>query len=239
MILEAVVVGAVVGTVLAFVRARREKAEEPENGDESLDVLSNPVGSPKRRDLRVNPVPGSLEPSPKEEVFYTNMVGTGLEPPEFAGMTNDGLGIGDVLLYADTEFWLAGGIELKSGRSGLRVFHCPGSSRGEWIIQQGRGTKALVLADSFEDFPAGRVPSEYPVKGLPLKLKDRGEVELRCEGEFPGGTPEKAEFTLLSGTGGKTLLVVSFQGGGDYRGAQRIVLLGDPLEEGLFELLGG
>lgn len=212
MILEAVVVGAVVGTVLAFVRARTEKSDSEAEGVST----------------------GESEIPPEEPAAST--MDASEEP---LGLTNDGLGVGDVLLYADTEFWLAGGIELKHGRSGLRVFHCPGSTRGEWLIQQGRGVSALVLAQRFEGFPEGRVPSEYPVKGLSLKLKERGSATVRSDGDFPGGVPEQADYTVLRGSGGKVLLVLDVAESDGYRGPGRIVLLGDPLEEGLFELLGG
>src|SRR5690348_2253876 len=44
-----------------------------------------------------------------------------------------GLRVGDVLLYADTELWLAGMIELDEEGLACRVFPTPGGLRSSWV----------------------------------------------------------------------------------------------------------
>src|SRR5690606_34620999 len=91
------------------------------------------------------------------------------EEPKDEGSTEPagprGLRVGDVLLYAETELWLAGMIELDEEGFVLRLFPTPGGLRAEWLAQlDEEGTDLATLAPT-DEVPAGAVPESLPIGG--------------------------------------------------------------------------
>jgi len=145
-----------------------------------------------------------------------------------------GLKIGDVLLYADSELWLAAKVELDEEGFVLRLFHTPGGGdRAEWIVQLDEQAKDLALAKHTDDVPAGRVPAELPIEGFRLSLRRRGHAKVTSEGEGLPPLTEKCEYIELGGPGGRGLLVLDFEGG------DRLTLSMERLGRELFDLLPG
>lgn len=144
-----------------------------------------------------------------------------------------GLRIGDVLLYADTELWLAGSFELDEEGLVARVFRAPGNDRAPWVIQLDPDAQKIVLArDCGDDVPGGRVPAELPIAGMRLSLERRGHAKVLVEGELDD-KPPRAEYVRMTGPGGRELLVVDFEGG------ERIALFGERTGRELFDFLPG
>ena len=77
------------------------------------------------------------------------------------------------------------------------------------------------------------VPTGLPIDGLRLKLRRRGHADVRTEGEHLPRTTERAEYVILGGPGGKTLIVVDFEAG------DRIALHGEVLGKEMYDLLPG
>ena len=145
-----------------------------------------------------------------------------------------GLRVGDVLLYADTELWLASLVELDEEGFVLRLFQTPGGGeRAEWVAQLDDEARDLALAHETDEVPDGRVPAELPIGGFRLSLRRRGHARVRKEGEGLPPLTEKAEYVELGGPGGRGLLVLDFQGG------SRLALRMERLGRELFELLPG
>ena len=144
-----------------------------------------------------------------------------------------GLRVGDVLLYADAELWLAGCFELDEEGLVARVFRAPGNDRAPWVIQLDPDAQKIVLArDCGDEVPGGRVPAELPVGGMRLSLERRGHADVFVEGELEA-KPARAEFVRMTGPGGRELLVVDFEGG------ERIALFGERTGRELFDFLPG
>ncbi|MBX3246670.1 MAG: hypothetical protein KF901_05750 [Myxococcales bacterium] len=143
-----------------------------------------------------------------------------------------GLRVGDVLLYANTELWLAGSFELDEEGFVARVFQAPGNDRAPWLVQLDEEGQALVLARDCDEVPGGAVPAELPVGGMRLSLQRRGHAQVRCEGDAPW-TSQRAEYVILVGPGGRTLVVVDFDGG------ERVALFGERTGRELFDFLPG
>ena len=145
-----------------------------------------------------------------------------------------GLRIGDVLLYADSELWLAACVELDEEGFVMKLFQTPGGGdRAEWVVQLDEEARDLALARSTDEVPAGRVPAELPVDGFRLSLRRRGHATVRTSGEGLPPLTEKAEYIELGGPGGRGLLVLDFQGG------ERLTLSIERLGRELFDLLPG
>lgn len=145
-----------------------------------------------------------------------------------------GLAIGDVLLYADSELWLAGCIALDEEGYVLKLFHTPGGGeRAEWVAQLDEDAHDLALAKATDEVPAGRVPAELPIGGFRLSLRRRGHAQVTAEGEGLPPITEQAEYVELGGPGGRGLLVLDFQGG------DRLALSIERLGRELFDLLPG
>ncbi len=153
------------------------------------------------------------------------------EPPPRA--RRRGLNISDVILYADTELWLAGCIELDDGGTALLLFATPGGKRASFVAQLDREGEDLATLDYAKDIPAGRVPDELPVEGVRLRLRKRGSAEVITAGESLPLTTERAEFVVLGGPGGRLLIVVDFVGG------ERLALHGERVPRGMMDLLPG
>ncbi len=145
-----------------------------------------------------------------------------------------GLKIGDVLLYADTELWLAAKVELDEEGFVLRLFHTPGGGdRAEWVVQLDEQANDLAMAKHTDDVPSGRVPAELPIEGFRLSLRRRGHAKVTTEGEGLPPLTEKCEYIELGGPGGRGLLVLDFEGG------DRLTLAMERLGRELFDLLPG
>lgn len=147
-----------------------------------------------------------------------------------------GLRVGDVLLYADTELWLAGSFELDEEGLVARVFRAPGNDRAPWVIQLDPDAQKIVLArDCGDEVPGGRVPAELPIGGMRLSLERRGHAKVTVEGELdtPDSTTVRAEYVRMTGPGGRELLVVDFEGGA------RLALAGERTGRELFDFLPG
>jgi hypothetical protein len=145
-----------------------------------------------------------------------------------------GLRVGDVLLYADTELWLAAHIELDEEGFVLRLFQTPGGGeRAEWVVQLDEEARDLALARVTDEVPDGRVPAELPIGGFRLSLRRRGHARVRTAGEGLPPLTERAEYVELGGPGGRGLLVLDFEGG------DRMTLAMERLGRELFDLLPG
>lgn len=144
----------------------------------------------------------------------------------------------DVLLHGGSELWLAASIAFEEeGRFVARLFHAPGGLREAaatcWVAQLDERGRDLALLAQVQELPDGRVPDELPWRGLRLSLRRRTHVSVRTEGEQLPPVTERAELTVLGGAGGRTLLVVDFQGG------DRLALAGDRVPRHHFDLLPG
>ncbi len=170
--------------------------------------------------------------------------GSGESKPRRSGPR--GLRVGDVLLYADTELWLAGSFELDEEGLVARVFRAPGNDRAPWVIQLDPDAQKIVLArDCSAEVPGGRVPAELPIGGMRLSLERRGQAKVTVEGELDAPDAKaldaktldaetvRAEYVRMTGPGGRELLVVDFEGG------PRLALAGERTGRELFDFLPG
>lgn len=144
-----------------------------------------------------------------------------------------GLRVGDVILYADTELWLAGCIELDEEGFVARLFPAPGSERAEWVAQLDEVGNDVAALSATDEVPAGSIPTSLPIGGRRLELEKRGSAEIRTEGEHLPRTTERASYTILSGVGGRVLVVV------DFEKADRLALVGDRVAKHMLDLLPG
>ncbi|MCB9595578.1 MAG: hypothetical protein H6719_22850 [Sandaracinaceae bacterium] len=144
-----------------------------------------------------------------------------------------GLRVGDVLLYADSELWLAGCLELDEEGFVARVFVCPGGERAEYVVQLDSDANDLVMAASTDEVPDGVVPESLPIGGRRLRLESRGVADVRREGEHLPRSTERANYAILADVGGRTLLVVDFVKG------RRLALVGDRVGRHMLDLLPG
>lgn len=144
-----------------------------------------------------------------------------------------GLRIGDVLLYADTELWLAGALHLEEDGFVMRAFRTPGNTRAQWVVQLDANGDELLLCNTTSDVPLGAVPESLPIGGQRLALRRRGHARLRSQGaDVPSGV-SRSRYIELRGPGGRTLVVLDFEGG------ERLALLGDRVGRELLDLLPG
>lgn len=144
-----------------------------------------------------------------------------------------GLRIGDVLLYADTELWLAGAIELDEEGLVARLFPTPGAARSSWVAQLDDLAHDLAMLSPTEDVPSGAVPESLPIGGRRLSLERRGQANVKAEGEQLPRTTGRAEYAILSEVGGRVLIVV------DFEKAPRLALHGERVSRGALDLLPG
>jgi hypothetical protein len=144
-----------------------------------------------------------------------------------------GLNVSDVLLYADTELWLAGCVHLEDGADVLRLFACPGAKRATHVVQLDRAGDDVATFSPHNGVPAGRVPDELVADGARLRLRKRGRAAARAEGEpLPEYRPQ-VDYVLLGDPSGRLLLVLDFVGG------ERLALLGERVPSGMLDLLPG
>lgn len=152
-------------------------------------------------------------------------------PPKRLGPR--GLRPDDVLLYADTELWLAGMLDLDEEGFVCRMFRTPGSPRADWVAQLDARAEDIALMRETKEVPKGRVPESLPIGGYRLTLERRGHAHVRAEGAQLPRTSDEADYTILSGAGGRTLIVI------DFHGADRLALAGERVGREMLELLPG
>lgn len=144
-----------------------------------------------------------------------------------------GLNVSDVILYADTELWLAGCIDLDDGADVLRLFATPGAKRASYVAQLDREGEDVATLSPAAKVPAGRVPDELSVDGARLRLRKRGRAAVHTEGEsLPAHTPQ-ADYVVLGDPSGRLLLVIDFVGG------ERLALSGERVPRGMLDVLPG
>lgn len=148
-----------------------------------------------------------------------------------------GLRVGDVLLYGNSELWLAGCMSLDEEGFVARIFHAPGNDHAPWVLQLDEEARRIGLVDVSAEVPDGRVPESLPIGGMRLTLRKRGHAVIAVEGELleevARDVSERGEFVLLGGPGGRLCFVLDFEGGG------RLAIAGEQLGRELFDLLPG
>jgi len=144
-----------------------------------------------------------------------------------------GLRVDDVLLYADDELWLSGEIYLDEEGFALSLFRAPGSPRAAWVAMLDPEGREVAFLDPSDEVPDGALPTELPVGGIRLSLRRRGHADVRSEGTQLPLTTERAGYAILGGPGGRTLVVVDFEGG------DRIALAGERLGREMYDLPPG
>jgi hypothetical protein len=150
-----------------------------------------------------------------------------------------GLRVGDVLLYGETELWLAGALHLEEDGLVMRLFRIPGSARACWLAQLDEAGEELALLQPTERVPDGVVPESLPIDGQCYALRRRGVADVTAEGhDVPTGLP-RARYVELRATGGRMLLVVDL--GRDavpsLAGAERLALRGELIPRAAVDLL--
>lgn len=125
-----------------------------------------------------------------------------------------GLRVGDVLLYADTELWLSGMIELDEEGLVARVFRAPGNATADWVVQLDEEAEDIAIGRETDEVPDGRVPSDLPIRGMRLSLRRRANATVTHEGDNLPPISDAAEVVVMGGAGGRTLLVLDFAGAG-------------------------
>ncbi len=217
----AVGAGIVVLGALAIRRAkRREAAAALERGD-GTDASAAKAETSKDDDETDR----DSEPSGEAEA--------GEEKKRARPQSPRGLRVGDVILYADTELWLAGEVYLDEEGFALSLFAAPGAARATHIAQLDAEARDVAFLAHTDEVPGGAVPTELPIEGLRLKLRRRGHADVRTEGEHLPLTTARAEYVILGGPGGKTLVVIDFEAG------DRIALHGEVMGPEMYDLLPG
>lgn len=142
-----------------------------------------------------------------------------------------GLRVDDVLLYADTELWLAGCFELDEEGLVARVFRTPGNRAAEWVLQLDAEGRDVALARETDEVPGGAVPAELSLRQMRYSMTRRASVAVHRSGaELPPATA-RATAVFFAGPGGRVALVLDFKGGA------RLALEGERVAPELLELL--
>lgn len=127
------------------------------------------------------------------------------------------LRIGDVLLWEDHEFWLAGELSLIDAGLELRLFRAPGAGPERWVAWSNLHPEEVSLLSPSETIPEGEVPSSLPQGGREHRLSRRGYGELRRAGEeLPAGFAGAAAYALLDASGGGSRILI-LEGSGEER----------------------
>jgi hypothetical protein len=174
----------------------------------------------RRRRQPPSPAPGDLKRDKKAG-------------PEPKPARRPGLHVSDVILYADTELWLAGCIDLDDGADVLRLFATPGAKRASYVAQLDREGEDLATLSPGAKVSAGRIPDELNVDGSRLRLRKRGRASVRTEGESLPPHTAQADYVLLGDPSGRLLLVIDFVGG------ERLALSGERVPRGMLDVLPG
>lgn len=144
-----------------------------------------------------------------------------------------GLHVSDVILYADTELWLAGCIDLDDGADVFRIFATPGAKRASYVAQLDRAGEDLATLSPAAKVPAGRVPDELSLDGARLRLRKRGRASVRGEGESLPPHTAQADYVVLGDPSGRLLVVIDFVAG------ERLALSGERVPAGMLDVLPG
>ena len=219
MIIELVVGSGLViaGVAAARLLVRRRRAEpEVEDGADAKPPKKPVDDTPETK--KTKPKPSGPKRAPRRRP---------------SGEGPRGLRVDDVLLYADTELWLAGMIALEEEDLVARLFVCPGSTRAEWIAQLDEHADDIALLMPSDDVVAGSVPDVLPVDGRRLTLERRGRASVSWDGESLPKIDATADYVLLSDAGGRVVLVL------DFERAPRIALKGDRVSKAMIDLLPG
>lgn len=158
------------------------------------------------------------------------------EPPSDATSPVEeprGLCVGDVLLHADTELWLAGVIALDEEGFVARIFPTPGGVGSDWVAQLDENATDLAALRATDEVPAGAVPESLPIAGRRLSLERRGHALVETDGEHLPRTSPRAAYSILSEAGGRVLVVL------DFEKAPRLAIVGDRLTRAMVDLLPG
>jgi len=143
------------------------------------------------------------------------------------------LGVSDVVLYLDQEFWLAGCVHLiEEGELVASLFRTPGAEPICWLAELGVA-REIVLFEDTSEVPRGRVGDELPIGGRSLRLYRRGRAVLTTEGEQLPVSADSCEFALMRDGSGRRLLVL------DHANGTRWALLGAYVGRELLDILPG
>ncbi len=142
-----------------------------------------------------------------------------------------GFRVGDVLLYADTELWLAGCFELVEQGFVARVFRSPGNRHAQWVIQLDEEGRNVALAHETDAVPDGALPSELRLREMRFAMVRRTSVVVhRMGAELPRST-KRAVAVFFEGPGGHVALALDFEGG------SRLAFEGERVLPEMLELL--
>ncbi len=144
-----------------------------------------------------------------------------------------GLRVGDVLLYADTELWLAGMLALDEEGFVARIFPTPGGTTSDWLAQLDEHASDVATLRATDDVPGGAIPESLPIGGRRVSLERRGHAVVPAAGEHLPHTTPKASYCILSDAGGRVLIVL------DFDKAPRLALVGDRVSRAMIDLLPG
>ncbi len=210
MIVEVAIGSALVALGVVALRALRRRREELE--DEAAKAAEE--AGAVEEEVRKPPKPSRKAASPRRS------------GPR-------GLQIGDVLLYAESEYWLAGEIYLDEEGFAACVFPTPGAARASFVAQLDEEASDVAFLQETSEVPGGSVPTELPIGGVRLRVKRRGQARVRTAGEHLPRTSPKGEYVLMTGPGDRVLLIV------DFDGEDRLSLVGDRISKGMYDLLPG
>jgi len=213
------------GAAAARILVRRREADSDADGARGADGKKKAMG---KKDKEKEPNEGG---NAGTRAIKKMMRGKKTPRPERIGPR--GLRVGDVLLYEDTELWLAGCVELEEEGLVARLFVSPGSTRAGWVAQLDDEGNDIATLKETSEVPGGPVPESLPIDGRRLSLERRGAAEVVVRGEHLPRTTERAGYTILSDAGGRVLVVV------DFVKAQRLALLGDRVSKHMLDLLPG
>ena len=146
-----------------------------------------------------------------------------------------GLHVGDVLLYADDELWLAGRVDIDDDGVLVSLFPTPGATRASYVAQLDREGQDVALLHPTDALPAGRVADVIELDGRTLRMRRRGKARLPRHGEslptLPGSADERIEFIYAADAGGRVLIVLETE--------TRLALFGEQVPRRMLDLLPG
>lgn len=225
--IELAIGAGLVALAVVAARAMRNRGRDPRSDRRSEPPDAVPAGSAGSEPDRASSLEGDIDDDDGPSGRTDEAPGSA-RPPSPRGLRVD-----DVLLFADDEMWLAGEIYLDEEGFALCLFCTPGSPRSEWLVQLDVEAREVALLHATDEVPGGVVPTELPVGGMRLSLRRRGHADVHSHGDQLPLTTERARYALLGGPGGRTLVVVDFEGG------DRLALLGESVRREMLDLLPG
>ncbi len=228
MIVE-IAIGAAVGAAIAVYRSRqirsaKEAAAGLPAGAKDGNEDSNGVTEEELEALRKKtpPIVNPMTDADDDEEVAAKMRKT---KPR-------GLRVGDVLLYANSELWLAGGYELWEDGFVARIFSTPGNPHADYVVQLDSDASAIGLCKVTDEVPSGSLPVELPLHGERVRVERRGSCSVLTEGDLKS-QGESAKFARFASAGGPVLFVT------DFSEENRFALFGEKLGAAMFEVLPG